>query len=163
MEIAFLFNAILNYVKDGVRLKANVLAKPDKETRKKSFAVLQELKDAEKIEFNEIMLYMLLKDKDSAEDFVEIARSLSDIERKYSKFLSTKVTLSLMRLQTSIRGLNGVLTLYSSSQLIRKTLPKKAETEIMKIDYAELVGFSFKRLIEEIHKLHIEGIELCYP
>ncbi len=166
MEIASLFNAILDYVEGGLKLKVTALGKQDKETRKKSLIVLQELKDTEKMKLNDVLLYTLLENRNSTEIFSEIARRLSDIERKYSKFLSAEITLSLMRLQIAIQGLNGVLTLYSKyskSKLIRKTLPKKLEAEIMKIDYAELVGFSFKRLIEEIHKLHRIGIEFTYP
>lgn len=163
MEMASLFNVILDYVKGGLMLKATVLAKSDKETRKRSFTVLQGLKDADQIAFNDVLLYTLLESKDSVEPFLEIARRLSDIEMKYSKFLSTEITLSLIRLQTNIRSLDAISTLYSTSQLTQKTLPKKVAMEIMKINYRDLVGIPFKKLVEEIHKLHVEGIKLLYP
>ena len=170
-NLSAIFDGILDIVEEGVRFKQSILSTKDTETRKKlSFDELCKLKDAKEIRLHPVMLEAFLGDQKPFESFLSIGKRLSDIEIKYSKFLSPQLTVSLIIIQRSIRLLEYVAQIHASLPTLSgvRALDQKIEPLIRELDQQsetlipEMVLISLGRLIREIYNIHEMGIEFSY-
>jgi hypothetical protein len=167
MELGAMFNDILNYVEDGLITKSYLMNLKKKETRKEAFlSALTELKDAKELKLNDAEWKLIIENKTSLEAFSTATQTLNEVEIKYSRFLSSQLTLSLIKIQNSIRMLDTLTQLHASMKGLSPTLRpilspvyQEMEKEIPKI-----LSHSFKKILEEIYNLHKMGIEFSpYP
>jgi hypothetical protein len=167
MELGAMFNDILNYVEDGLITKSYLLNLKKKETRKEAFlSALTELKDAKELKLNDAEWKLMIENKTSLIAFSTAAQTLNEVEIKYSRFLSSQLTLSLIKIQNSIRMLDTLTQLHTSMKGLSPTLRpillpayQEMEKEIPKI-----LSHSFKKILEEIYSMHKMGIEFSpYP
>lgn len=156
-ELSMIFDGILDVVEEGLRFKRSFLFTEDAETRKKlGFDELCKLKDAKEIRLHPVMLEAVLGDQKLFESFLKVGKRLSDIEIKYSKFLSPQLTVSLIKIQRSIR-------LFDSAVQLRtiKALMPEAHQQIETL-VPDIVSISLERLVREIYNIHEMGIEFSY-
>jgi hypothetical protein len=162
-----MFDDILNYVEDGLTTKSYLLNLKKKETRKEAFlSALTELKDAKELKLNDAEWKLLIENKASLKAFSTAAQTLNEVEIKYSRFLSSQLTLSLIKIQNSIRILDTLTQLHASIKGLSPTLKpilspvyQEMEKEIPKI-----LSLTFKKISEEIYNMHEMGIEFSpYP
>jgi hypothetical protein len=167
MELGAMFDDILNYIEDGFTTKNYLLSLKKKETRKEAFlSALSELKDAKELKLNDTEWKLMIEGKISLKAFSLAAQTLNEVEIKYSRFLSSQLTLSLIKIQNSIRMLDTLTQLHASmmglSQTLRQVLLptyQEMEKEIPKI-----LSHSFKKILEETYNIHKMGIEFSpYP
>jgi len=156
-DLSNIFDGILDIVEEGLRFKRSFLSTKDRETRKKrGFDELCKLKDAKELRPDPIVLESHLGAQKPFESFLNIGKSLSDIEIKYSKFLSPQLTVSLIKIQRSIKLLD-----YASQLRTQKTLVPELAQQIETL-VPELVSISLERLIQQIYNIHKMGIEFSY-
>ena len=122
---------------------------------------LCKLKDAEKITLDTKLLSIFLEDRTFLEYFAKVARRFSNIESKYSRFLSPQLTISLMRIQDDLRVLEHAFEINKLFKIAPEKLSKKWLTKVNST-ISDMVSVSFKLLIEEIYKIHEMGIEIPY-
>jgi hypothetical protein len=161
-ELNILFLEILNYTESGLMFKVSLSGLDEKIKKEAYFSELCKLKDAKELKLDPAELESLLKGGPSRV-LSDVAQNLSNIELKYSRFLPSNLTFSLIRIQQLMRLLEVQIELHNKlkeiSPATRAILP-----EPMKEEFAtaipKFVSVSFKALIEEIHKMHGMGIEL---
>ena len=168
IEASSLFDNMLTYIEKGHTIKYSMLQAKE-ERRKEGLTLLRELRDPEKIKIEESSLHELLADETSIQKFREIARRLSNVQVKYSKFLSSELTVSLMEIQYAIRSLEinskHYLMVTTMDRGLRQILAEPNGIDFSKsiADICMLVRNSFKALIDEINNVHDMGIELRHP
>jgi len=167
MELGSMFNDILNYVENGLTTKSYLLNLKKKETRKEAFlSALTELKDAEELKLNDAEWKLMIENKTSLEAFSTASQTLNEVEIKYSRFLSSQLTLSLIKIQNSIRMLETLTQLHASMKGLSPTLRPILSPvyQEMEKEIPRILSHSFKRILEEIYNLHKMGIEFSpYP
>ena len=161
-HLSSIFDGILTYVENGFSIKKSFLSIKDEDTRKKHiYMQLCKLKDAKKITLDTKMLSIFLEDRTFLDYFVRMARRLSDVESKYSRFLSPQLTVALMRIQDDIRVLEHAFEMHKQFQITPANGKKWAAR--VESTISDMVSVSFKLLIEEIYTAYEMGIEIPYP
>ena len=161
-NLSLLFDNVLTYVENGYEFKNSLLNIKDEDTKKKQvYMQLFKLKDAEKITLDTKLLSIFLEDRTFLEYFAEVARRFSNIESKYSRFLSPQLTISLMRIQDDLRVLEHAFEMNKLFKIAPEKSSKKWLTKVNST-ISDMVSVSFKLLIEEIYKIHEMGIEIPY-
>ena len=80
-------------------------------------------------------------------DFEVRRRLLSEIEMKYSKFLTPSLTISLMEIQ------NSLIELHFKVERLRFFGTRTEYSQLREV-YLRLISELFKRIIKEIYKIH---------
>ncbi|MGD8506467.1 MAG: hypothetical protein PVF15_07375 [Candidatus Bathyarchaeota archaeon] len=169
MSIAYhmgtLFSKILWHSEDGLATRFSLHRIEDKEDRKKAgFAELCKLLDSKPIRLNEKMLPILMNGE-SLEFFLSVARALSDVEIKYSRYLSPQLTHYLMLIQKAIRLFEQASRMYNVDDTeiakVSKIIPEYKE-DVKKIPI-QLVKASLRQVLIAIHPAHTDAeIEFLY-
>lgn len=157
-----IFTGILTYVEDADEIRESLGKMRGSETKDK-FLVneLCKLKDAEEIRLDVLVVKALLEERILIEPFVTKARELSNIQLKYSKFLSPKLTLSLMKIQDYINDLESSSNLLASIKMLYEVSGKEMtdeKREKMLDSFVSLISIFLEQLIEEIYTLHKMGM-----
>lgn len=165
--VSEIFNGILDAVENGLMTKMSVMGIQNNEDRKKIYLIkLRDLKDAKEIRLDQLYVKSFLEHKD-LEPFASVSVRLSDIQIKYYRFLSPELTLSLMRLQTAIFGLETISLLVSSMEKLAKeytaTFPQVSPGRPLETWIPQSISLPFKRMIEEIYKISEMGYEISMP
>jgi len=164
-ELGVLFFEILNYVENGLFIKMSLLRLQDKKIRnEKGLSELRKLKEMKELKLNAEELVFLLEYKNQLEAFLSVSRNLGEVETKYSRFLPSELTLSLMKIRDSIRLIETMVQLHRILKnlipVLSRSMPK--ESQEMKDVIPTSISLSFKKLIEEIDNIHKIGIEFSF-
>lgn len=165
-ELGVLFYEILNYVEGGLATEIYLSNLKKKEIRQEAFlSKLVELKDAKELKLDDTRCKLAVRVKAPLEPFSTAARTFSEVEVKYSRVLSSQVTLSLMKIQNCIRTLNNLNQLHASINELSPTLKPilyPAYQEMEK-EVPKLFSSIFQKILEEIYNMHEMGIEFVLP
>ena len=167
-NLSAIIDGIFAILDKDVETWMSLLSIEDWENRSKAlFTELCKLRDAKEIRINPLKLKVFLVDRESRETFLTVAKQLSDIQIKYSRFLDPKLTIALMKIQRSIFLLERTSYLHNLLKKTSEEIPKQLR-EIFPPQnillpeelYTKSVSLAFKELIEQIYNLHAMGIKL---
>ena len=141
-ELGIMFNLILDFIENGLMIKNSL-------TKENAFSELCKLKETRGLPKLSPAIKELLEDETSIRLFTEIRQNINDVELKYSRFLTPKLNMSIIKIQHSLSLLERVVQMH-------KILPMK---EVVSTS----VSASFRVLIDEIYNMHRERIEFSPP
>lgn len=123
LELASLFDEVIEYLKGGFDFKLTLWAEKDKEKNMSLISSgLNNLKNS-KIDPESLAVSQFFKHRESLEPFLDVEKHLSDIQTKYSKHLPADITVSLIRIQQGIWGLEMVNTFSTKLQELSSRSP----------------------------------------
>lgn len=165
-ELGCMFRDILNYVDGGLIMEIYLGNLKKEETRKEAFLyALSELKDAKELKLNDIEWKLVMEGKVPTA-FSNALKALNEVEIKYSRFLSSQQTLSLIKIQNCIRTFDILRQLHTSVKGLNPLLGQVLLPAYQEVEkgFPRILSQYFKMILEEIYNLHNTGIKFSpYP
>lgn len=151
-ELDCLFYEILHYIKNSSMVEMRLISEGSEAKSKTILSELERLKDIEELKLNELDLKLLFEDKSSLDAFSTAARNLDAIEIKYWRFLPSELVSSLIDFRLAIHSLELAIQSYihlKKNPILRNTV----EFQEFQSSFPKRIGFSFKKLMEEMYKI----------
>lgn len=157
-DLGLLFYSILRFSENGSEIINSILSIEDPETQKKNLvAELRKLNQGKGIKLNPNFLKLVLA-KSPPEPFSSIRKRLGEIQLKYERFLSPKLTYALM-------GIQQALVLFETISEFNTTITKTPNLfsgTFQNIDWNKPIEFSCQTIIAEIYSIHEIGIDFLF-
>jgi len=174
-QLALLFGELLRFVENEIEeigFKSSLLYTKDAKIRKEMiFSKLSELQKKEPLQLTSSSVSMFRSNKELLTLLLDIKKDLGDVQIRYARHLTSKITEGLIKLQDSLELMNmsyklGMMwnSLQSQLPLLRelmhKLMPQIHDRNLSSIDLIpNLLTACIKSLIQETYELWKMGIE----
>lgn len=174
-ELGVLFAELLMFTENEIEeigFKLSLSFTKDSRIRKEMiFSKLAELQKKEPLQLTPSSVSMFRSDKELLTSLSEIKRNLGDVQIRYGRHLTSKITERLIKVQDLLESMNMTYkadTIWNKFQsqeplvreLIHKLMPQMHDQNLSSIDLIQNVLPScIKSLIQEIRELWKLGIE----
>lgn len=174
-ELAILFSEILRLTEneiDDIGFKMSLSYTKDAKIRKDMiFSKLSELQKKEPLQLTSASFSLLRSEKDLLTSFLDIKRNLGEVQIRYERHLTSKITEKLIKLQDSLEAINMTYKtdimwnklqnqLPLLRELMKKLMPQMHDQNLPSIDLMQnVLPTCVKSLIQETYELWKMGIE----
>jgi len=178
MELGLLFLELLRFTENEIEefsFESSLLYTKDSKIRKKIiFSKLSELQKEEPLQLTPSSVSMFRSDRKLLEFLSDTKRNLGDVQIRYERYLTSKITERLIRVQGLLELMNRTYeldTMWNKLQnqlpllkeLMRKLMPEIHDKNVSFTDLIQSVlPTCIKSLIQETYELWKMGIEFDY-
>jgi hypothetical protein len=162
LELSMLFHEVSDLIEGEYDFITSLLSMEPEKNKQLVFAKLEELSQQKAIKLNPRMLSFFFEEDVAMQSLKEIKGGLRDVQMKYSRFLPSEITLSLISIQREIEAIRILHTLNALLQK-KQIASLLARASICSSDVQTFLQGHLLSIIKEMYKIWKMGIEFSCP